>query len=382
MSSLLYQHPVQPPLAPTSFPLPRHSAPMEEAPPSEPAAAAAPSLSISQLVRLHRKERLLVHPIHWTDRHLELLGCSFDVSRAPSTAPPVLFGKQGSGHLRYAIQDRNWNLFFREGALCHLLARDGPFEDRFEPPPAWPSCPPFVSATDGFGRRGVRFSFDRRRVQTLRCIVFTLRPQQESDACPPIIVAYFGLERIDELRGDLFELPDEIQRCKSTYSLSCLKRKKITPKDRLRDPYIVTILIALAQENRRRAGHGNGLNLSLFTVRRQTMLLVFVANAPRYCSHKSWSRQATPKTYTCTGHSITSSFLCSLDDPSFVPSEPISIQIKITTLRYAPYRTFLDRFTTLVLSETALASLRKIKGGGLENESVLDDAGPRNLRRI
>lgn len=37
----------------------------------------APGLSIYQITRLHCRERLIVHPLEWTDRHLELLQCVF-----------------------------------------------------------------------------------------------------------------------------------------------------------------------------------------------------------------------------------------------------------------------------------------------------------------
>lgn len=42
-----------------------------------PKALTASPLSINQLLRLHCRERLAVHPVEWTHRHLELLECSF-----------------------------------------------------------------------------------------------------------------------------------------------------------------------------------------------------------------------------------------------------------------------------------------------------------------
>ena len=47
-------------------------------------AAALRPLSLNQILRLHPRERLLVPPLQWTSRHLELLQCSFD---PPSPAP-------------------------------------------------------------------------------------------------------------------------------------------------------------------------------------------------------------------------------------------------------------------------------------------------------
>ncbi|KAK3367365.1 hypothetical protein B0T24DRAFT_389259 [Lasiosphaeria ovina] len=49
-------------------------------------------LSISQLIAAHPRERLFIHPLLWTRRHLCLLGCQFFdlgvITIAPSPPPP------------------------------------------------------------------------------------------------------------------------------------------------------------------------------------------------------------------------------------------------------------------------------------------------------
>jgi hypothetical protein len=88
-------------------------------------------LSLSQILRLHPRERLLVHPLQWTARHLELLQCSFD---APAPAdgrrlrhePP--HGERRAAKLAYRMTS-TYGSGFRERDIRDLLAhQDGPLK--------------------------------------------------------------------------------------------------------------------------------------------------------------------------------------------------------------------------------------------------------------
>lgn len=48
-------------------------------------------------------------------------------------------------------------------------------------------------------------------------------------------------------------LPEKWEGYRSARSLSILQKKKITPKNRLHDPYLLGTLISIAQENKARA---------------------------------------------------------------------------------------------------------------------------------
>jgi hypothetical protein len=49
-------------------------------PPASPAELDLPqALSLHRILCLHPRERLLLHPVKWTNRHLELLNCSFEL---------------------------------------------------------------------------------------------------------------------------------------------------------------------------------------------------------------------------------------------------------------------------------------------------------------
>ncbi|KAL7940977.1 hypothetical protein V8C42DRAFT_336089 [Trichoderma barbatum] len=58
--------------------------------------------SLYGIVRRHCRERLLVEPLRWTKRHLEVLRCSFSESFAP--APELLLNTvytcDGTKHLK------------------------------------------------------------------------------------------------------------------------------------------------------------------------------------------------------------------------------------------------------------------------------------------
>lgn len=60
------------------------------------------ALSIYHIVKLHCRERLVVHPILWTERQVELLQFCFEKSSmAPPTDPPDFdTGSSGSGYVQ------------------------------------------------------------------------------------------------------------------------------------------------------------------------------------------------------------------------------------------------------------------------------------------
>lgn len=85
-------------------------------------APSAAALSVNQLTRLHCRERLLVAPLFWTSRHLELLQCSFgDPSPAPPTARSDFTGP-GSGLRFIRRMFAVWKVCTRENGMRNILA--------------------------------------------------------------------------------------------------------------------------------------------------------------------------------------------------------------------------------------------------------------------
>ena len=84
--------------------------------------------SLNDLFRLNCRERLYVEPLHWTDRHLELLQCSFDDQPlAPWTTvhPPTSYDAEQKAirHVQYLISSRRFT--HRKDAMQSILAPPG-----------------------------------------------------------------------------------------------------------------------------------------------------------------------------------------------------------------------------------------------------------------
>src|SRR6266566_8644736 len=81
--------------------------------------------SLYHLARLNCRERLLVDPLRWTGRHLELLQCSF---KDPSPASPTMAHQSGhrggraSHHIQRLISGRAAT---RNDAMQNILASPG-----------------------------------------------------------------------------------------------------------------------------------------------------------------------------------------------------------------------------------------------------------------
>ncbi|ODA84399.1 hypothetical protein RJ55_02924 [Drechmeria coniospora] len=143
MDAASHSPPPSPPVVPSPPAAPSPPvAPFSSAAPSVPAESSLPvgsaaiaPLSIAQILRLHCRERLLVRPSLWTDRHLELLQCSFSgPSPAPCTPTPVLFEKQDSGGgLKYTFEEQGKTSPALEVLLDVLLRADSsePFLEGF-----------------------------------------------------------------------------------------------------------------------------------------------------------------------------------------------------------------------------------------------------------
>jgi hypothetical protein len=116
------------------------------------------------------------------------------------------------------------------------------------------------------------FSFNSRPSARLKC--FSLHDRCEADRIerPPPLAAYVDRERISSLRRDtLYPKHHHSRGLGIALALYKGKLKKITPPDSLFDPYIVAVLISLAQEQQRAVtgAHSVGRNAlpAVFPVR-------------------------------------------------------------------------------------------------------------------
>lgn len=98
------------------------SQPSQSRPPPE-------TLSIKQLLRLYPRDKLLVHPLEWTGRHLEVLQCSFKDSIPPSPSQEHLDEVDGIPATKgfvYAMRKMAANEIWlrRDAAIRYIVGSD------------------------------------------------------------------------------------------------------------------------------------------------------------------------------------------------------------------------------------------------------------------
>ncbi|KAH7131501.1 hypothetical protein B0J13DRAFT_105320 [Dactylonectria estremocensis] len=202
----------------------------------------APLLSVDEIIRRHPRERLFVQPVEWTGRHLELLQCSFELqdddegSRRRtareeahdadlSDCRPFSYWTHEAESL--AVSDS------KNAAIRRILTdRKGPFK-----------------CTRPFGF----FHFGSDHTFRLHGLVFApCSPRQAPGQEQPRPVFAFmqrGMIRIQ--REAAFPLPRPRRRQRlpnlPVAAARLLQLKHLEPADPCRDPYILAVLLGLAQ---------------------------------------------------------------------------------------------------------------------------------------
>ncbi|KAF4973831.1 hypothetical protein FZEAL_9210 [Fusarium zealandicum] len=186
--------------------------------------------SIHDVIRQHPRERLLVQPLEWTSQHLRLLRCSFeelDVSSNEDTQTNAA-DKEESGQKkpvdRWArTAERLATYEMKTAAVKKLLAEaDGPLK---------------------FLRPYGFFCFSTKHEFRLHGTTFT---QRSSNNSAPVF-AFMQRGMINTLREGVFSLPRPRRPNPPAEEIRRLRLKQIVPSDPRRDPYIVGVLLGLAQ---------------------------------------------------------------------------------------------------------------------------------------
>lgn len=197
-------------------------------PPSPKAPISETALSIYQRIRLHCRERLIVHPLEWTDRHLELLQCSFE---RPSRAPTLpyseklarrLQGKSGVGYVKRLSENDNGCEFdlieiLAGDKLCFFVIRKS-FQSLL-----------LVHTKTICISEGVCFYFNDFPIK-LSCNVF-FNPLDNANSTHGLVpsAAYIDRQRIDGLCYRKLEYYLGRRRSIPTIAIFKLQLKKITP---------------------------------------------------------------------------------------------------------------------------------------------------------
>ncbi|KAH7248417.1 hypothetical protein B0J15DRAFT_498480 [Fusarium solani] len=220
--------------------------------PLTPTSQSPSTLSLNGVLRQHRK-RLYIHPLQWTSQHLHVLGCEFVTqSRTPSppleeitpsdpnedlrpqqtvdASPNAIKAMKALKSLRSEFNNEKGRIW----AIDDLMAAYG-FAHRPRPSSSGHDLLPF-----GYGARVVA-SLKVDRVYSHSCA----------------FAAYLDLDRIDLLRTDtvytswhrkLFEKWPDNEPVKRILEA---KLRRIQPSAQQYDPFILAVLVALAQERRR-----------------------------------------------------------------------------------------------------------------------------------
>lgn len=225
-------------------------------PPSVPSIPAASS--VYGIVRRHCRERIVVPPLQWTDRQLELLRISFDdFSPAPKIDRTDNYSGLGIDtferrDMKYHL--RRFHLFkSREEYFCNMFyGRDSPFRsDWFASSPL--SIYIVVLPNWKIPLRDVlHVGLDRPSAKWLYsaapCHGIYLRKPRAQWLDPEFpIGAYIDRGHIEELRKESLNLHTCNPRNTPVYSMKSHKLEQLRPANPFKDPYIAALLIAVAQ---------------------------------------------------------------------------------------------------------------------------------------
>ncbi|KAL8354389.1 hypothetical protein RB601_003995 [Gaeumannomyces tritici] len=217
-------------------------------------------LSISQLISSHPRERLYVHPLCWTARHLALLGCHFVneglivstpkesdavVPSAPTTAPAKPSSPSEKKQPAYRVAHKFVS------AQTYISKRDAL---------AWLL---FQALGIEYFCDLVPFYFARSPVATLQCFAFSRPPKDGSPTGPLQLphLAYIDLTDLRRFRTSILCVSHRKRpRWPCAYVLPPpdspagrrveKQRRALQPAISREDPYIAAILVAQAQAQR------------------------------------------------------------------------------------------------------------------------------------
>ncbi|KAL7937881.1 hypothetical protein V8C35DRAFT_290193 [Trichoderma chlorosporum] len=278
------------------------------------------TLSIKQLLQLHCRDKLLVHPLEWTSRHLEVLQCSFEeypppaplqehldeLQKVPSAGMAVI---SGLGGLLSDCAGRH-----REGDIKYIIGSDG--------------CPLIHCG------ESIRFYYDGRYVSKLPCQLFASRFGRQSalrKGVAPIALVCIDCHSLEILRYRQMMPYRGRRRSKATNALYDRHVKRVTPSDRLRDPYLVALLLAVAYNQRRRTSSSKWTKAMFW---------------PQVVMTKSKDEQV----HLFAAH-VSSDYLDKFDFPSRRPAESAQQPLLIhhIPVPLKPYDTFRHRLLAILL---------------------------------
>ncbi|KAF5000395.1 hypothetical protein FDECE_11215 [Fusarium decemcellulare] len=313
--------------------------------PTRPIRPPEPS-SINNIIREHSRSRLYVSPLHWTSQHLQLLDCQFVLEKAvqqnersgpeqrrrPGNANHgcCAGGKGTAGQHQYGETPNLPTEAAIRAAADHLLnARTSAFktlaiQDLLE--------------DDGICQHAsvdLSFCFDQHVTVTLQTDG-TFSCSSSRSTAPNL--AYLDLEAVGSRRDNSVKIPSCNRVNPPIASLRQKRQRRLRPTNEMEDPYIATVLIALAQQRRCQRDASATEHVTMpempatyaLPERSRSTSRPFSEATKETLTHYKVHLLALPtidtrNLYFYTAH-IPSAFLDRLDRPSrYIPSSPVLI---------------------------------------------------------
>ncbi|KAF4595932.1 hypothetical protein GQ602_001545 [Ophiocordyceps camponoti-floridani] len=188
----------------------------------------------------------------------------------------------------------------------------------------------FDSLPLSWHRDGLVLRLGGHRPVWLSCFYFTL-----NDGVP--FVAHIDIAMIKHLRTNITWPYKKNRINPPCYRLNRNLKKSVTPKQRLRDPYLVALLIALGQVQWMALGektrHAAGVAPKLLLSTKKSLYL-YSAN-------------------------ISSSLLKMFENPSLKQTAPGPLNVQVFTIQLRPFQTFRSRLFTQLLSASSLEDMEE-----------------------
>jgi hypothetical protein len=280
------------------------------------------SFSLNDLLRQHCRDRLYVQPLHWTAQHLQLLGCRFVRRPHRSPASSTQVDKRPPKHeqdtdLEYAVRLLVYSRSItdkRAGLidLLHALSND-PIITTLPYVTPFPS-PYLKNQLLIHRRRHLDLYYAGRPVARLPCRVFG---RVIDDIPTPFLVYVDYSEEVASSRENSIPTPS----CNPpVWRIRKATRARLQPAKTHQDPYLASILIALAQA--RQFAHSHRVRLYLRPLARKHLLI-------KKQVHLLVTNSGFIRVYTAT---ITAAFLCKLDHPSLFSDSSFIIRYTNTPI--------------------------------------------------
>ncbi|KAL6880935.1 hypothetical protein J3F83DRAFT_15825 [Trichoderma novae-zelandiae] len=306
---------------------------------SESGASPQAALSLHGIARRHCREEILVTPLRWTGRHLELLQCSFEkplpepITAATYSVTEADYSEERSGtpHLEDFFR-YYYKAVFREQGIRLLLTMDG--------------CP--LVAYDS-----VRLYFNGCVAKRMECVSLCLRgDDQDTLQHRRPVAGFIDRSHIELLRKDSLGYRSRHYN-PPILRLYNKKWRKLSPPDPLYDPYIVALLIGVAQQKRRHLREINSNEEAQRGMLFSQVLSTFYSKGK--C--EVIGEEAFMGWMYLYQANIPSSLLDMFDNPNAPPSAPPSVSVQVIKVSYSPLATLRARLLELMLPETLATTI-------------------------